>query len=592
MIHPMAHETVILKNPVASVDEVQKGWHELNLRVGQLEAERGALEQENKLLRALLERVIEHRQKSHSELVLLLSGLVSRLPINDVGLQVSKLVEHNTHVSEVCAALAKGKVETALSQPAILKALEQTKRELVAAVKPAVDALIKLDAPLEKAMLESLVVHPEEFFAPRAVRANRCFLKGQLPKERVLREFGEEALVFFNDLTTDPKLNPRPKPDEIVLGFKNDFAALLEQNSVLPAEKRQALKALYDKVQRSKAPTETARAQRIACFRLSFILELLHYYENQNTEAPDVIFAQRLPALVEQLVLTGDPDTLDEKLITQAEDLLAFVISPDHRLMVVNNVGKGDGIARTLKYVLRLRIGKDLEHDQVVQNEVIPELVKHLIPVSPQKPASPKSLAAVLRLLHPELQRQIVRAIMACERMRLEDAQALGRALGQELGLGKFEEEVKTSAALSPEVERQLAWDKIKELIVRRADPAVVAAAIRDRLHAKYEAEEVKQSWITLIEADVISLIRIFCQFPYLTNGKTDPIAPAVLESYVSRLTHEKYAAVYTKVVNSLRNMFKAKPDSPTLLNFVALVKWVAPEAASRLSRDVGMPAP
>ncbi len=588
----MAHETVILKYPVASVEEVQKGWHELNSRVRQLEAERGALEQENKVLRALLERVIEHRQKSHSELVLLLSGLVSRLPINDVGLQVSKLVEHNAHVSEVCAALAKGKVEAAVSQPAILKALEQTRRELMAAVKPAVEALIKLDAPLEKEMLESLIAHPDEFFSPKVVRANRCFLKGQLPKERVLREFGEEALVFFNDMTTDPKLNPRPKPDEIVLGFKKDFAALLQQDSTLPAGKRQALQALYEKVQGSKASTEAARAQRIACFRISFILELLHYYENQNTEAPDVIFAQRLPALVEQLVLTGDADSLDEKLITQAEELLAFVVSPDHRLMVVNNVGKGDGLARTLKYVLRLRTGKDLEHDQIVQSEVIPELVRHLIPAAPQKPPSPKSLAVVLRLIQPELQRQIVRAIMACERIRLEEAQALGRTLGQELGLGKFEAEVKTSATLSPEVERQLAWDKIKELIVRRADPAVVAAAIRDRLHAKYEAEEVKQSWITLIEADVISLIRIFCQLPYLANGKTDPIAPAVLESYVSRLTHEKYTAVYTKVVNSLRNMFKAKPDSPTLLNFIALVKWVAPEAASRLNHEIGMPLP
>jgi hypothetical protein len=524
--------------------------------------------------------------------VLLLSGLVSRLPINDVGLQVSRLVEHNAHVSEVCAALAKGKVETALSQPALLKALDQTKRELAAAVKPAVEAVIKLDVPLEKAMLESLITHPEEFFSPAVVRANRCFLKGQLPKERVLREFGEEALIFFNDLTTDPKLNPRPKPDEIVLAFKNDAEALFQQSSGLSADKRQALQALYEKVQRSKTNTEPARLQRIACFRLSFILELLHYYENQNTEAPDVIFAQRLPALVEQLVLTGDQDSLDEKLILQAEELLAFVISPDHRLMVVNNVGKGDGVARTLKYVLRLRIGKDLEHDQVVQNEVIPELVKHLIPTSPQKPPPPKTLAPLLQLIHPDLQRQVVRAIMACDRMRREDAQALGRKLGEELGLGKFEEELKTSATLSPEVERQLAWDKIKELIVRRADPAAVAAAIRDRLHAKYVAEEVKQSWITLIEADVISLIRIFCQLPYLANGKTDPIAQAVLETYVSRLMHEKYAAIYTKVVNSLRNMFKAKPDSPTLLNFVALVKWVAPEAASRLSHDIGMPLP
>src|ERR1017187_1446729 len=94
---------------VASIEEIQQEWHELKLRVEQLEAEKSALEQENKALRFLLERVIEHRQKSHGELVMLLTSLVSRLPINDVGTIVSKLVEHNAQVSEVCTALVKGK---------------------------------------------------------------------------------------------------------------------------------------------------------------------------------------------------------------------------------------------------------------------------------------------------------------------------------------------------------------------------------------------------------------------------------------------------------------------------------------------------
>ena len=78
---------------------------------------------------------------------------------------------------------------------------------------------------------------------------------------------------------------------------------------------------------------------------------------------------------------------------------------------------------------------------------------------------------------------------------------------------------------------------------------------------------------------------------PYLPDGKTDAIARAVLETYVTRLMHEKYAAVYARVMHSLKNMFKAKADSPTLLNFVALVKWVDAEAARRLSRDIGLPA-
>jgi hypothetical protein len=63
------------------------------------------------------------------------------------------------------------------------------------------------------------------------------------------------------------------------------------------------------------------------------------------------------------------------------------------------------------------------------------------------------------------------------------------------------------------------------------------------------------------------------------------------METYVTRLTHEKYTAVYNKIVNSLRNMFRAKPDSPTLLNFTALVRWVDPAAADKLCADIGMQA-
>jgi hypothetical protein len=38
--------------------------------------------------------------------------------------------------------------------------------------------------------------------------------------------------------------------------------------------------------------------------------------------------------------------------------------------------------------------------------------------------------------------------------------------------------------------------------------------------------------------------------------------------------------------------MFHAKPDNPTLLTFLALVRWANPEAANKLCADVGMPAP
>jgi hypothetical protein len=577
-------QTVIFKRPVTSVDEVQQGWIELKQRLERVEAEHSGLEKENKALRLLLERAIEHRQKSHGELVLLLAGLVSKLPINDIGVIVSRLMDHNTSVSEVCAALTKGTVLAGLPQPAVLKTLEQSKRDLKAALKTAVEKLIQTDPPLEVGTLRALVGDPELFFSPAVVRANRCYVKGQLPRERIVREFGQEALMFFNDLTTDPKLNPRPKAEEIVLVFKNDFEALFQQNPGVTSEKRQELLALYQRVQRSKAATEAAHAQRNAFQELSFILELLHYYENQNTEAPEVPFAQRLPVLIEQLVVASGQEKLEEKLIVHAEELLAYVIQPDHRLMIVNNVGKSGGLAKTLKFVLKLRAERVLEQDHVIA-----EFVKDLIP--PQKPPRPGDLTPTLRLIHPENQRLVVKAIMHSERIRKEEAETLGRALGKELGFGGLEEELKAAPALSPELQRQIAWENIKELISRRADPAAVATAIRDRLHVRYDADELKQSWITLIEAEPILLIRTVCQLPYLADGRTDPIARPVVETYISRLMHEKYVATYTKVLNSLKNMFKAKPDSPTLLNFIALVRWVDAEAANRLSRDIGMPA-
>lgn len=584
-------ETTIPNSPTPSVAEIQQGWHDLELRVAQLEAERAALEHDNKALRSLFERGIEHRQKSHSELVLLLSGLVSKLPITDVGLIVSRLVEHNAHVAEVCAALAKGKVDGGLPQPAVLKQLDQTKRELTAALSPAVEELIKLDTPFEIKMLRALIEDPELFFSPEFVRANRCFVKGQVLRERILREFGEPALVFFNDLTTDPKMNPRPKPEEIVLAFKPDFEAWFEQNPQVLPDKRADLMALYQRIQRLKASTDEARQQRNTFMELAFVLEMLHYYKHQDTESPEAIFAQRLPVLIEQIVVTGATDALDEKLILKVERLLAWVLNLDYRLTVINNVGKSGGSGRTLRYVLRLRAETSVDPTQVGLVEIITEFVKHLIPPPPQKPPGPAEIATILRLLNPDLQRLVVRSVLGLDRLSREEGEALARALAKELKLPELEQETK-APTISPEVERQLAWERVKDLIGRRAEPAAIATAIRDRLHVKYDAGEVKESWIALIEADVISFIRTFSQLPYLPDGSTDNIARPVMEAYVSRLMHEKYAPTYHKVVTSLKNMFKAKPDSPTLVNFIALVKWVDAAAANKLSSDIGMAAP
>jgi hypothetical protein len=567
-------------------EEIQKGWQDLRLRVEKLEAERSLLEQENKTLRQLLERTIEYRQKSHSELVLLLTGLVSRLPMNDVGVIVSRLVEHNTNVSQYLSALTKGATDGVAFQPAVLKGLEETKRELAAALKPLVEELLKLETPFERGILEGLISQPETFFSPQAARANRCFIKGQVARERVLREFGPAALPLFNDLTTDPKLNPNPKPDEIVLGFRSDFEALLPQTAGLSPEQRQALQALHNRVQRSKAQTDQSRQQKVAFLKSSFLIELLHYYENQNTEAPDVIFAQRLPAVVEQLLATGSHDKLEEPFIVMIEGLLGFVMGLDHRHMIVNNLGKAAGQAKTLKYVLKLRAEKVLEPDVVG-----PEFVKHLLP-SGQKPPTPAALADILRLIKPPMQKLVVRYLLASDRVRKSDAEALAKATGEALGFKDLAEEAKAALAVPPEIEQRLAWEKVKDMIARRNEATVVANAIRERLNSKYDADEIRQSWLALTEADPILLIRIFCYLPYRPDGKTDAIARPVIETYVTRLLHEKYAGTYKKILNSLKNMYVAKPDSHTLLNFLALVRWVDPAAANRICADIGMQVP
>ncbi len=569
----------------ATVDEIQQGWQEVRTRVAQLEAQRALLEKENKDLRFLLERVIDHRQKSHSELVLLISGLVSKLPINDVGVVVSKLVEHNANVAHTLAGFVKGAVEGHIPQPEILRTMEQTKKDLTTALKPVLEELLKLDTPLEREMLESLTQDPEAFFSPRFVRGNRCLVKGTVPRERVIREFGDDALGLFDDLTTDPKRNPFPKPDEIVMGFKSDFESLLQQRPEVAAAKRDELMKLYHRVQRSKAPTDEARTQRNAFQRLSFIVELLHYYEHQSTEPADVMFAQRLPGLIEQLVLAGTQDALDEKLIVTAESLLALVSSPDHRQMVINNIGKVGGAGKTLKYVLALRSAKG---SPGLIDHTVAELIKHLIP-TPKAPPSP-TISSVLRLTSPEMQTRVLKAMLTFEKLRKDEASALVQKVGTELGLKEIPKHAEVPAGDAALMEQQRAWARIKEMISSRTDTAQIATAIRDRLNARYDSDEVRQSWLVLVEADPITIIKVICQLPYLPDGRTDPIARTVLESYVTRLTHEKYLTTYNKVVNSLKTMFSARPDNPTLLNFLALVKWVSPDSVGRLQAGIGMP--
>ena len=563
-----------------SVEKIQRDWVDLTLRVAQAESECAALEAENKNFRALLERTIEHRQKSHAELVTILTTLVSKLPLNDVGVIVARLVEHNQHLNEVSTSLIKGRLEDGMLQPALLKNLEKTKRDLQEAFKPEVGILLRLAAPFEAGVLQSLLEKPDNFFSPAVTRANRAFVKGQVPRERILKEFGPEALGLFKDVTTDVKFNPRPKPEEIMLAFKPDFTSLLQQNPGIGH--RQELEALHQQITQSRENTETARAQKTAFLRLSFFLELLHYYENQSTESPDVVFAQRLPPLIEQLVITGEREELDEKHLLAAEALLALIINTDHRKAVINNIGKGGGLARTLRYTLAFRVEQFSEADPLTV-----ECIKHLIPQG--KAPAPAAVAGVLKLFNTHMQKACVCAILATDRLRKEDAEKLGKAVALELGLKEMLDRMSEQTSLAPERERKLAWDLIKDLISARAAPAEVLAAIRKRMQGRYDADEVKACWLVLTEADPLVFVRVFCLLPYLPNGQADPLASEVMEAFINRLTHEKYVETYKKTIHALNKLFKVKADSPALVNFLALVKWVDRAAAEKISRDVGM---
>jgi hypothetical protein len=561
--------------PVPSLEDIQREWPDLTLRIQQSETECRALEHENKALRGLIEKIVEHRKKSHGELVNLITTLVTKLPINDVGVIVSRLVEHSNAVNEVSAALIHGKNDENILQPVILKLLDKVRRDLLAAIRPLVEELIRLEAPLDPAMLLGLVEKPDSFFAPANLRACRAFVKGQVPREQIVRDFGEDALAFFKDLTTDPKHNPRPRQEEIMLAFRPDFEELLRQDTHLAAPKRAELAALYQRVRHSRE----SRPQKMAFLKLSFVLELLHYYNNQSTESPDVVFAQRLPPLVEQLVVTGETDQLDEQLIQQAEQLLGHVINADYRQSIVNNFGKAGGAARTLRFVLTFRAAIFTEHDSVTG-----DFVRHL--VAGQKTPASGPIVAILRLLPPEAQKVIVRALLNTDRLRREDAEVLAKDLIKQLGLPALP----ASPAASSSDKTQIGpWDIIKELIVHHASPQEITAAVRKQLHAKYDSDEVKHSWLVLSESDPMTLVRVFCLLPYLPDGQTDPIARAVLESFANRLTHEKYATAYGKVIHALKNLYKVKADSPALINFVALLKWVDPASADKVTHDIGM---
>ncbi len=72
-----------------------------------------------------------------------------------------------------------------------------------------------------------------------------------------------------------------------------------------------------------------------------------------------MIFAQRLPAVVEQLLATGSHEKLEESFGCDDRRLIG-IYYPDHRHMIVNNLGKDRRPRKNIEIrsLLWLRAGK------------------------------------------------------------------------------------------------------------------------------------------------------------------------------------------------------------------------------------------
>jgi len=109
-----------------------------------------------------------------------------------------------------------------------------------------------------------LVEQPDAFFRRESPRQTDASSKGKSPRERRRAGFGEQALGVFNDNSTDAKLNPNPKAEEIVLSFKNDLRPLFQQNPALKCPiNASKLRGCIQRVQQSKRKPSMPLASRV-----------------------------------------------------------------------------------------------------------------------------------------------------------------------------------------------------------------------------------------------------------------------------------------------------------------------------------------
>ncbi len=216
--------------PVPSVEEIQKAWRELTLKVGQLDAELTAAQQDNKVLRSLMERMIEHRQRSHSELI-----THSHRPRRQIAPQRPR--RHRLAAGRAqragrrgfrqpCQGENRGRSAAARHPEGAGENQARPRHRLEGPPPGNWRGSTRHSRPASSSRSSS---SRTPFSRPPSSAPPAVTSRATSPRERVVKEFGEEALVFFKDLTTDVEIQSAPQAGRNRAGLQKRFRGAAEK---------------------------------------------------------------------------------------------------------------------------------------------------------------------------------------------------------------------------------------------------------------------------------------------------------------------------------------------------------------------------
>jgi len=213
-----------------------------------------------------------------------------------------------------------------MPQPTVLKNRTNQTRFSLPPSSLAVEELIRLETPLEKRDLQSLVEQPDAFFFRRESSAPTMLRQRANPPRRVGAGIWRQALVFFNDMSTDAKAEPNPSRGDRLI-FKM-ISRRCSNKIPRSCPITRATDGVVSACQQSKAqPSMPARkSSRSPDSPSSSNCSIS--YQNQSTEAPTCCLRNGCPRWSSNWFLGSGQDTLDEKLIGEAERAAGFCREP------------------------------------------------------------------------------------------------------------------------------------------------------------------------------------------------------------------------------------------------------------------------